>query len=69
MFKDQEILSADVKEDREFIEALDPARDRSSVEQMYDNRRFFAASRIQKRILDVLGSRFIHWFTLLVSRT
>jgi len=60
MFEDEYVLPTNVEKDREFVETFDPSRERRSRQKMYDHVDPFASGRVQKRILDVLGSRFFH---------
>lgn len=60
VLENEEILAADIKQNREFIEALYPARQGRSLKEVNDHIYAFATGRIQKCILNVLGSWFFH---------
>jgi hypothetical protein len=58
VFEDQLFLRSGFEQDRELVEASDPARKFSSVYQVNNNGSLFPADRIEKCVLDVLWCLF-----------
>lgn len=60
MFEYQHIRTANIEEDGELVKALDPSGDRGTLQQVNDYIDPFTPGRVQKGILNVLGSLLFH---------